>query len=311
MPFLSANNMLIDLPYRSRLFGPRSSFRALINHSKSSHCIEKELERVGNYSSVSSELHTVPSFSKKTLRVKILLQDEVVVIQVDEKISNDDVLVDLAAALEQSSEEIFRKCVRLELASRTPERMLVRNIARMLMEKRKLTLVSIRCKKDALRKFASREHRLCFGISDEAPQKESLSVASAAEKPTSSVATTEAKKDLKIIHRTLRSGTVLRVANDVIIYGDVNAGAVVEAGGNVTVFGALRGAVHAGISKQKSCVMAVTLQPTQLQIGRQRAAIQTLQNIPRRWSPAIAHVAQNEIVVEDFRRSAVRPDMEL
>ena len=52
MPFHSANNMLIDLPYRSRLFGPRSSFRALVDQSKSPHGITEEIERVGNYSAI-------------------------------------------------------------------------------------------------------------------------------------------------------------------------------------------------------------------------------------------------------------------
>jgi septum site-determining protein MinC len=319
MPFLSANNMLIDLPYRSRLFGSRTSFRAPVNQSLIPHDISGTFERVRSSSPEKEDGLSCFEITEETLFVKIFIKNEVVVVQADEKSSTEIILSDLSKALAKCSDEMNRKCVRLELGSRTPERMMIRNIARMLQEKRNLTLVSIRCSKDALRRFASREHRLCFAITEEEPQQaapapESLPApAPRIEKPLEKQELIPQKKEssLKILHRTLRSGTVLKVDHDLIVYGDVNAGAVIEAGGSITVFGALRGAVYAGRAKKNACVMAVTLQPTQLSIGDNRATVKLLQNIPRRWTPAIAHVENGEIVVEDFRRSAVRPEMEM
>jgi septum site-determining protein MinC len=67
---------------------------------------------------------------------------------------------------------------------------------------------------------------------------------------------------------TIRNGQRLTYEGNIVIIGDVNPGGEVVAGGNIIVFGALRGMAHAGASgNHKAIVTAFCLQPTQLRIG--------------------------------------------
>lgn len=64
-------------------------------------------------------------------------------------------------------------------------------------------------------------------------------------------------EEIKFIKKTLRSGDKITSTGDVIIMGDVNPGAEVEAGGNVYVIGNLMGFVKAGIGKKECEVRAL------------------------------------------------------
>jgi septum site-determining protein MinC len=76
------------------------------------------------------------------------------------------------------------------------------------------------------------------------------------------------QSDAVIINRTLRSGQRVKHQANVVIVGDVNPGAEVIAGGDIIVFGRLRGVVHAGAGGSKdSQVAALKLIPTQLRIA--------------------------------------------
>jgi len=76
------------------------------------------------------------------------------------------------------------------------------------------------------------------------------------------------QSDAVIINRTLRSGQRVKHQANVVIVGDVNPGAEVIAGGDIIVFGRLRGVVHAGAGGSKdSQVAALKLNPTQLRIA--------------------------------------------
>jgi septum site-determining protein MinC len=71
-----------------------------------------------------------------------------------------------------------------------------------------------------------------------------------------------------LIKHTLRSGRTVHSRGHVVVVGDVNAGAVVVAGGDVIVWGRLRGTVHAGAGGDESAVVcALDLAPTQLRIA--------------------------------------------
>lgn len=71
-----------------------------------------------------------------------------------------------------------------------------------------------------------------------------------------------------LLHRTLRSGYSIRHPGHVTVIGDVNPGAEIVAGGNVIVWGRLRGVVHAGATgDEKAVVCALDLSPTQLRIA--------------------------------------------
>ena len=97
------------------------------------------------------------------------------------------------------------------------------------------------------------------------------------------------------VNKTLRSGTRIEFASHVVIFGDVNMGAEVVAGGSVIVWGRLRGVVHAGAQGNREAVVcALDLSPTQLRIADEIAV-----------SPARGDTPQPEIVrLKDGRLQA-------
>lgn len=68
--------------------------------------------------------------------------------------------------------------------------------------------------------------------------------------------------------RTVRSGHQIKHEGHVVIMGDVNPGGEIIAGGNIIVWGRLRGVVHAGAKGDAEAVVcALDLSPTQLRIA--------------------------------------------
>lgn len=75
-----------------------------------------------------------------------------------------------------------------------------------------------------------------------------------------------------LLKETLRSGRSIYHEGHVVIIGDVNPGAEVIAGGDVIVWGRLRGLVHAGaLGDETAVICALVLAPTQLRIADQIA----------------------------------------
>lgn len=78
----------------------------------------------------------------------------------------------------------------------------------------------------------------------------------------------EERGEAAFVARTVRSGQVVRHHGHISVLGDVNAGAEIIAGGNVIVWGRLRGTVHAGALGDRGAVIcALELAPTQLRIA--------------------------------------------
>src|SRR5215208_3504762 len=76
------------------------------------------------------------------------------------------------------------------------------------------------------------------------------------------------------LSRTLRSGTRIDFAGNVVVLGDVNPGAEIVAEGNVIIWGRLRGMVHAGSKGNRSAMIcALDLSPTQLRIADEVSAL--------------------------------------
>ncbi|MDP9371870.1 MAG: septum site-determining protein MinC, partial [Chloroflexota bacterium] len=70
------------------------------------------------------------------------------------------------------------------------------------------------------------------------------------------------------LRRTLRSGARVRHHGNLVIVGDINAGAEVVASGDIIVWGVVRGMVHAGaLGDDGAIICALGLAPTQLRIG--------------------------------------------
>ncbi|WP_414153612.1 septum site-determining protein MinC [Prochlorococcus sp. MIT 1341] len=75
-------------------------------------------------------------------------------------------------------------------------------------------------------------------------------------------------KKLLFHEGTLRSGDHLTTEGDLLVYGDVNPGARISAGGDVMIWGKLRGIAHAGKNgNETSKISALQLRPLQLRIA--------------------------------------------
>ena len=79
-------------------------------------------------------------------------------------------------------------------------------------------------------------------------------------------------EEVKLVKKTLRSGDKITSTGDLVIMGDVNPGAEVEAGGDVFVLGSLRGFVRAGIGKSEGEVRALFFQAPRIEVcGKEMA----------------------------------------
>ena len=110
--------------------------------------------------------------------------------------------------------------------------------------------------------------------------------------------------DAILVRRTIRSGQTLRHTGHVIVIGDVNPGSEIIAGGDVVVWGRLRGTVHAGAGGDATAIVcALALAPMQLRIGRYIARSPGTE--PDRQQtytilPETASVQDEQIVVEPW-----------
>jgi septum site-determining protein MinC len=96
--------------------------------------------------------------------------------------------------------------------------------------------------------------------------------------------------------RTVRSGHSIHFPGHVTILGDVNPGAEIIAGGNIIVWGRLRGTVHAGAGGDETCIVcALDLAPTQLRIAGHIAISPAKEG---RQQPEMAKVREDQIVAE-------------
>jgi septum site-determining protein MinC len=136
----------------------------------------------------------------------------------------------------------------------------------------------------------------------------------AAQTPTAAVTAPEPpaapQRPNHYVHRgSLRSGQVLRKTESIVVIGDVNPGAQVISGGDVMVWGRLRGVAHAGADgNDRAVVTALDFAPTQLRI----AALTTISPESRRgfslkfWKkepprrPESARILEGRIVVEPW-----------
>jgi septum site-determining protein MinC len=100
----------------------------------------------------------------------------------------------------------------------------------------------------------------------------------------------------------LRSGQRIYAEDNLIVFGDVNPGAEVIAGGDIMVMGVLRGVAHAGVPDNIAAIIAaLSLKPTQLRIGHFISRSPEFQE-KHESGPEIARVDTEQIVVDSFSR---------
>jgi septum site-determining protein MinC len=101
-----------------------------------------------------------------------------------------------------------------------------------------------------------------------------------------------------LVQRTLRSGHNINYFGHVIVVGDVNPGAEIIAGGNIIVWGRLRGTVHAGADGNKNALIcALDMSPTQLRIADQISVIPSPKEKSR---PEVARLVDNRVIAEPW-----------
>jgi len=101
-----------------------------------------------------------------------------------------------------------------------------------------------------------------------------------------------------LVQRTVRSGNSISYSGHVVIIGDVNPGAEITAGGNIIVWGRLRGTVHAGASgDENAMVCALELTPTQLRISEEVSITPPQKGTPR---PEVARLRKGKVTAEGW-----------
>jgi septum site-determining protein MinC len=118
------------------------------------------------------------------------------------------------------------------------------------------------------------------------------------ERATHPLETALAGEQAVLVRRTVRSGFSLQHTGHVIVIGDVNPGGEIIAGGDVVVWGRLRGMVHAGAEgDEQAVVCALDLSPTQLRIAGQIAIT------PKRrgkTQPEMARIKEGHVLAEPW-----------
>lgn len=105
----------------------------------------------------------------------------------------------------------------------------------------------------------------------------------------------------KFYRGTVRSGQRIAFDGNLVILGDVNPGAVIEATGNVVVMGLLRGVVHAGSDGNKEAIVAALgLYPTQLRIADIITRSPDESGAGINLTPELAYIKNDTLYVERF-----------
>ena len=120
-----------------------------------------------------------------------------------------------------------------------------------------------------------------------------------------------AKQDLKakpslpdkIINRTIRGGEEVMYKGSIVIYGNVNPGAKIIAGGNIDIHGSCRGVIHAGaFGNNETFIIADKLVPLQIRIADfiARSPDDSAENPSKGTEKAM--IKNGNIILEPFKR---------
>lgn len=106
-------------------------------------------------------------------------------------------------------------------------------------------------------------------------------------------------EDTLFLRRTIRSGQAIHHSSNIVVLGDVNHGAEVVAGGDIIVWGVLRGMVHAGYpNNENAYVCALLLAPIQLRIAHLLS--RPPDGVEAQPRPEVAAIRNGRIVVETW-----------
>ena len=104
-----------------------------------------------------------------------------------------------------------------------------------------------------------------------------------------------------LYENSLRSGQSINFDGNVVVLGDVNAGAEIVAGGHILVMGALRGMAHAGSGgDEDATVTALTFAPTQVRIASHITRPPEEEQPGLGRTPTVARVKEEGVVIEEY-----------
>lgn len=108
-----------------------------------------------------------------------------------------------------------------------------------------------------------------------------------------------ASEDTLFLRRTVRSGQAIHHHSNVVVLGDVNPGSEIIAGGDIIVWGVLRGMVHAGYpNNQSALVCSLQLSPVQLRIAHLLS--RPPEGFEAQQLPEVASIRKEQIIVETW-----------
>lgn len=159
-----------------------------------------------------------------------------------------------------------------------------------------------------IQRQASQQQEEAFGnaITEElalAELNEELGGRSARPAERQEIVYSEAALETLYWRQTLRSGQILRFHGNIVIIGDVHAGSEIIAGGDIVVWGELRGLAHAGMQgSYKAEIRAMRIEALQLRIAdyiarRPDRIYYHKEETDAVLSPEIARVADGEIKI--------------
>jgi septum site-determining protein MinC len=103
----------------------------------------------------------------------------------------------------------------------------------------------------------------------------------------------------KLVQRTIRSGFKVSHNGHIMVMGDVNPGGEIYAGGNVVVWGRLKGMAFAGMEGDENAVIcALEMEPMQLRIAG-FALSQPTRKL--RQEPEMAYIKNGRVVIEPWK----------
>lgn len=254
-----------------------------------------------------------------------------VVIRLDGRIAKEGLFQAVDEFLATRESFLGGSEVILEWVGQKPEDALSSELSKMLLDKFKITVKSSKLKEPSRTKppteeeqnlfIKQREARQAASMQDSGKKTKSLfdgmeAISGQSQEPKSYGQKMESGRsvsgstqgsgsfwddpDARLIYSTLRSGQKIETDHSLIIFGDVNSGAEIIAGGDIIVLGTLRGVAHAGAYDETGggrVIFALNLQPTQLRIGMviSRSATDVSQK-----SAEIAKVEDGMIIVEPY-----------
>ena len=119
------------------------------------------------------------------------------------------------------------------------------------------------------------------------------------DRSTHTIETALTGEEAVLVRRTLRSGFSIKNFGHVVVIGDVNPGCEIVAGGDIVVWGHLRGMVHAGAEgNQDAVVCAMDLAPTQLRIADH---IATTPKRRGKSQPEMARIIDGQVVAVPWK----------